>query len=113
MSADEFVPYGYGLVITYRTCSDILPVDSEGKFENYKEGDDVVPSPESRDYSERFIHTTDDGVRIITSIGNFFPVAVLWSLHPEPLEWYREQVEHLCLNNQDLYTMIEEVAAWT
>ncbi len=114
MSADEFVPYGYGLVITYRTCSDILPVDSEGKFENHKEGDDVVPSPESRDYSERFVHATDDDddVRIITFTGNFSPAAVLWSLHPEPLEWYREQVEHLCLNNQDLYTMIEEVAAW-
>lgn len=109
---NEFVPYGFGLVITHRTVSDILPVDSEGRFENYKEGDDIVPSPESRDYSSRFVHTTDDGVRIITLTGDFFPAAILWSLDPEPLERYREQVEDVCLNTQDLYTMIEEVVAW-
>lgn len=108
----EFVQHGYGLVITYRTCSDILPVDSEGKFENYKVGDGVVPSPESRSHSERSVHITDDGVRIITFTENIHPAAVLWSLDPEPLEWYREQVEDVCLDNQDLYTMIEEVTAW-
>lgn len=108
----EFVQYGYGLVITYRTVSDILPVDSEGKFENYKVGDGVVPSPESRSHSERSVHITDDGVRIITFTGNCFPAAVLWSLDPEPLERYREQVEDVCLNTQDIYSRMEEVTAW-
>jgi len=112
MSADGFKQCGYGLVIVHRWCSDILPVDSEGRFKSHEEGDNVVPAPGSRYISEQFIRTDDEGVRFVVFIGNLSPAAALWSLRPEPLEWYRGRVEHLCLENQDTYNEIEEVTAW-
>lgn len=109
MSVDGFIPYGYGLVITHRACSEILPVDSEGKFEVYQ---GVVPSPGTQFYYEGSIRTTSEGVRLIVFRHGLAPMALLWSLHPEPLEWYREQVEHVCNDTRDAYNMIEEVTAW-
>lgn len=109
MESDEFVKHGYGLAITHRGCSEILPVDTEGRFEVSQA---VVPSPETRAYFESSIHTTSEGVRLIVFRRTPTPVAFLWSLYPEPLERYREQVEPVCNDTRDTYNMMEEMTAW-
>ena len=107
----EFVQHGYGLIITNLGCS-IVPVDSEGRAEGHKSGDEIVPSPGSNIYIPDHIHTTDEGVRILVFTGFFSPKALLWSESRELLEGYRDRVEHLCDDNQDVTNRMEEVTAW-
>lgn len=108
----EFVQHGYGLVITHLWCSGILPVDSEGRVEGHRSGDEIVPAPASNVYIPELIRTTDEGVRILVFTGLFSPKALLWAETRELLEGYRDRVEHLCDDNQDICNEMEEVTAW-
>lgn len=109
---NEFAQYGYGLVITHLWCSSILPVDSAGRLEGHRNGGEIVPSPGSDIYIPEHIHTTDEGVRILVFNGRFSPKALLWAESRELLEGYRDRVEHLCDDNQDICNEMEEVTAW-
>lgn len=107
----EFVQHGYGLVITYLKCS-IFPVDSKGKSESYRIGDAIVPAPGTIPYMPGYIRTTDEGVHILVIDRHHSARALLWAESRELLEKYRDRVEHLCDDNQDIYNEMEEVTAW-